>query len=361
MPCYLCIRAFTFNNIYIMLNLELGGAIASGAANLLGGIFGGLSGASASKYAADRQLQATIETNKMNAQLAREQRDWEYKMVQEQNAYNSLAAQRHRAEEAGFSPYILGGQNSNLQNQIPSYQRAEMQTPDMSQYQQYAQLLGNTVPQSLTNAFNSFAQTLQAGKSLAEQKAINIENVTRSASAVAELQRAQEEARGSALRNIAQDLQNQFSRDSYKYRLQRETLENENIAQSYATQWAQEMYTRSLVNMNHHTLKYFDQRQQLELAQISANVALSAAQSKLTNAQTKLAIENSIFVQLRQKGQMSENECRKVAAAYSDNMNWELLKNIRERTRNIGSQTDFLPVQIGLDALGTVGGLIPKF
>lgn len=339
----------------------LGGAIASGAANLLGGIFGGMSASSTSKYAADRQFQATMETNRMNAQLAREQRDWEYNMVQEQNAYNSLAAQRQRAEEAGFSPYILGGQNSSLQNNIPSYQRAEMQTPDMSQYQQYAQLLGNTLPQSLSSAFNSFAQTLQAGKSLAEQKAVNIENVTRSAAAVAALQRAQEEARGSSLRNIAQDLQNQFSRDSYKYRLQRETLENEQIAQSYATQWAQEMYTRSLVTMNQHSLKFFDQRQRLELAQISANVALSSAQSKMTDAQTKLAIQNAIFVQLRQKGQLSENECRKVAATYADNINWELLKNIRERTRNIGSQTDYMPIKIGLDALGTVGGLIPKY
>lgn len=339
----------------------LGGAIATGAANLLGGIFGGMSASSTSKYAADRQFQATMETNKINAQLAREQRDWEYNMVQEQNAYNSLAAQRQRAEEAGFSPYILGGQNSNLQTQIPSYQRAEMQSPDMSQYQQYAQLLGNTLPQSLSNAFNSFAQSLQAGKSLAEQKAISIENVTRSAAAVAELQRVQEEARGTALKNIYQEIQNQFSRDAYKYRLQREHLENEQIAQSFATQWAQEMYLRSLTTMNHHTLKFFDQRQRLELAQISANIALSAAQLKMTNAQTKLALENAIYVQLRQKGQYSENECLKVAAAYSENMNWELLKNFRERTRYISTLTDYMPIQIGLNALGTVGGLIPKF
>lgn len=343
------------------LDPYVGGALVSGAANLLGGIFGGSSAASASKYAADKQLQATLETNKMNAQLAREQRDWEYRMVQEQNAFNSLSAQRQRAEAAGFSPYILGGQNSNLQNQIPSYQRAEMQTPDMSQYQQYAQLLGNIVPQSLTNAVNSFAQSLQAGKSLAEQKAINIENVTRSAAAVAQLQRTQEETRGSKLKNIYQDIQNQFSRDAYKYRLQRETLENEQIAQSFATQWAQEMYTRSLVNMNHHTLKFFDQRQRLELAQISANVALSAAQTKMSDAQTQLAIQNAIYVQLRQNGQLSENECKKVAAKYAENMNMELLNNIRERTRNTGAQTELMPLQIGLDAFGKVSGLIPKF
>lgn len=339
----------------------LGGALVSGAANLLGGIFGGFSGSSASKYAADRQYQATMDTNKMNAQLAREQRDWEYRMVQEQNAYNSLSAQRQRAEEAGFSPYILSGQNSSLQNQIPSYQRAEMQTPDMSQYQQYAQLLGSIVPQSLTNAVNSFAQSMQAGKSLAEQKAINIENATRSAAALAQLERTREETRGTQLRNIYQDIENQFSKDAYKYRLQRQTLENEQIAQSFATQWAQEMYTRSLVNMNHHTLKFFDQRQRLELAQISANVALSSAQTNMTNAQTKLAIQNAIYVQLRQQGQLSENECQRISAKYAENMNIELLNNIRERTRNTGAQTELMPLQIGLDAFGKVSGLIPKF
>lgn len=339
----------------------VGGALVSGAANLLGGIFGGFSGSSASKYSADKQYQATLATNKMNAQLAREQRDWEYQMVQEQNAYNSLSAQRQRAEEAGFSPYILSGQNSNLQNQIPSYQRAEMQTPDMSQYQQYAQLLGNIAPQSISNAVNSFAQTLQAGKSLAEQKAINIENVTRSAAAVAQLEKTREETRGTQLRNIYQDIQNQFNRDAYKYRLQRETLENEQIAQSYATQWAQEMYMRSLVTMNHHTLKFFDQRQRLELAQISANVALSAAQTNLTDAQTKLAIQNAIYVQLRQQGQLSENECKQISAKYAEEMNFELLNNIRERTRNTGAQTDLMPLKVGLDAFGTAAGLIPYF
>lgn len=343
------------------MNPIIGKALIAGGASLLGGIFGGSSAASASKYAADKQLQATRETNKLNALLARDQRDWEYQMVQEQNAYNSLSAQRQRAEEAGFSPYILGGQNSNLQNQIPSYQRAEMLTPDMSQYQQYAQLLGNIVPQSLTNAVNSFAESVQAGKSLAEQKAINIENVYRSAAAVAQLQRTQEETRSIKLKNIYQDIQNQFSRDAYKYRLQRETLENEQIAQSFATQWAQEMYTRSLVNMNHHTLKFFDQRQRLELAQISANVALSAAQSRMTDAQTQLAIQNAIYVQLRQNGQLSENECKRVSAKYAENMNLELLNNIRERTRNVGAQTELMPLQIGLDAFGKIGGLIPKF
>lgn len=339
----------------------VGGAIVSGAANLLGGIFGGSSAAHASKYAADKQLQAVQETNKLNAQLAKEQRDWEYQMVQEQNAYNSLSAQRQRAEEAGFSPYILNGQNSNLQNQIPSYQRAEMQAPDMSQYQQYAQLLGNIAPQSISNAFNSFAQSIQAGKSMAEQKAINIENVTRSAAAVAQLEKTREETRSSQLKNIYQDIENQFSRDAYKYRLQRQTLENEQIAQSFATQWAQEMYTRSLVNMNHHTLKFFDERQRLEMAQISANVALSAAQTNMSNAQTRLAIENALYVQLRQQGQMADNECRKVAAKYAENMNMELLNNIRERTRNTGAQTELMPLQIGLDAFGKIAGAIPKF
>lgn len=339
----------------------LGGAIVGGAANLLGGIFGGSSAASASKYAADKQLQAVQETNKLNAQLAKEQRDWEYQMVQEQNAYNSLSAQRQRAEEAGFSPYILSGQNSNLQNQIPSYQRAEMQTPDMSAYQQYAQLLGNIAPQSISNALNSFAQSLQAGKSLAEQKAINIENVTRSAAAVAQLEKTREETRSAELKNIYQSIENQFSRDAYKHRLQRQALENEQIAQSYATQWAQEMYTRSLVTINHHALKFFDERQRLEMAQISANVALSAAQTNLSNAQTKLAIENALYVQLQQQGQMSDNECRKVAANYAENMNMELLNNIRERTRYIGAKTEIMPLEVGLNAFGTVAGAIPKY
>lgn len=96
--------------------------------------YGSYKSAEATKQASADQLQATRETNELNAQLAREQQQWSEQMVDKQNAYNSPVQQMARYQEAGLNPNLIYGTGTaSAGNQMvtPSYQRAEMQTPDV--------------------------------------------------------------------------------------------------------------------------------------------------------------------------------------------------------------------------------------
>lgn len=76
-------------------------SIASSGLNALGSV---LSGIGAKK--------AAREYNKGQMELAKYQNEYNYKMWQEQNAYNSPAAQMARYQEAGLNPMLIYGQGS---------------------------------------------------------------------------------------------------------------------------------------------------------------------------------------------------------------------------------------------------------
>ena len=78
-------------------------ATALGSA-AIGGISSALSAHSASK-SVDR-------TNQANIELQKQQNDFNERMWEKNNEYNSLAQQKQRALQAGFNPAILTGQNS---------------------------------------------------------------------------------------------------------------------------------------------------------------------------------------------------------------------------------------------------------
>ena len=79
---------------------------------MIGGIIGGvLSGAS--QYASARLgYKGQQEANKTNIQLAREARDHDVNMWNQQNAYNTPAMQMQRLTEAGLNPNLMYGQGN---------------------------------------------------------------------------------------------------------------------------------------------------------------------------------------------------------------------------------------------------------
>lgn len=70
----------------------------------IGGIFSAISAHKASK-SVDR-------TNQANIELQKQQNEFNERMWEKNNEYNSLAQQKQRALQAGFNPAILTGQNS---------------------------------------------------------------------------------------------------------------------------------------------------------------------------------------------------------------------------------------------------------
>lgn len=134
-------------------------AIIGGAAAIAGGIAGGLF---------NRKSQSNA--NKVNIQLAREQQQFEQKMVQEQNEYNSPVNQMQRYAQAGLNPNLVYTQgNPGNQTSIPSYQRANVQPAQFN----FQQDMANAVAQ----VYNNLQAVAQIRKANADASGQEIDNM----------------------------------------------------------------------------------------------------------------------------------------------------------------------------------------
>lgn len=134
-------------------------AIIGGAAALAGGLAGAF---------INRKSQSSA--NKVNIQLAREQQQFEQKMVQQQNEYNSPAAQMQRYAQAGLNPNLVYTQgNPGNQTSVPSYQRANVQ-PAQFNFQQ-------DMAAAVSQVYNNLQATAQIRKLNAEASGQEIQNM----------------------------------------------------------------------------------------------------------------------------------------------------------------------------------------
>lgn len=133
-------------------------AIIGGAAALAGGLVGGLMNRNSQKDA-----------NKENIQLAREQQQFQQKMVQQQNEFNSPVAQMHRYAQAGLNPNLVYTQgNPGNQTSIPSYQRADVKPVQFN----FQSDMANAVAQ----VYNNFQAVAQIRKANADARSTEIDN-----------------------------------------------------------------------------------------------------------------------------------------------------------------------------------------
>lgn len=136
-------------------------AIIGGAAALAGGLVGGFM---------NRKSQSSA--NKVNIQLAREQQQFEQKMVQMQNEYNSPVAQMKRYADAGLNPNLVYSQgNPGNQTSLPSYQRADVKPAQFN----FQQDMANAVAQ----IYNNLQSTAQIRKLNAEASGQEIDNMVK--------------------------------------------------------------------------------------------------------------------------------------------------------------------------------------
>lgn len=166
--------------------------VTGGLGTMVGAGISTAGSVTSSIYAADKQYEATKETNEMNKQLAAEKnaldyqvftegnefnrieaekaRDFNEKMQLRQEQYNSLGNQVKQAQAANINPAaVAGGLQTTVGSQsgaqavsepVPSFAAAHMQTPDLSALQGISQAFGNFA--------NSQLALAQAGKAKAE-------------------------------------------------------------------------------------------------------------------------------------------------------------------------------------------------
>lgn len=134
------------------------GAILVGASTLIGGAINSFSTASAnaSNLRINREnIQAQKEENALN-------RQWNEKMVDQQNEYNSAVNQSARLKAAGINPYVSGLDGSGIQTSSPSYSTGlNTQQPNI-QASPFGDAISQAGSQVGNMLFNSQMQRAQA-------------------------------------------------------------------------------------------------------------------------------------------------------------------------------------------------------
>jgi hypothetical protein len=107
-----CLVPFDIGNNCILAGSILP-AIITGGASLLGDLFGGLFGSSATDTANQTNLAIARETNQNNYKMFQEQLGFNREMYEDSKRYNSPSQQVQRFRQAGLNPYAMLGVTDN--------------------------------------------------------------------------------------------------------------------------------------------------------------------------------------------------------------------------------------------------------
>lgn len=255
----------------------IGSALSAGS-HILGGItslFGG-------NHAADKSLQATRETNKANAELAKYQNEWNLAQWNRMNAYNTPAAQRQRYEAAGINPYFALG---NIQSgQAESLNSAEManQQSGAEAYNHLAQGwrdFGSSVGASGSEFLNAQFQQEQT-------KAMQLQNTENSLSMLFrvkrlrysnEAQRMSNELFNANMQSLMNITKNQ-ERESYA-KVAQANLQT--VGMQYDV--AQKSFTNQFILPQQRDIA------SMSIQQMATQISYTKAQQRWTEKQTRLA------------------------------------------------------------------------
>lgn len=152
---------------------QVGAAIISGGASLLGGLFGGFSNKTAQDRANETNLKIARETNQNQYQMFQEQNAFNERMYNQMQQYNTPAAQMQRYTDAGINPYIAAGnvQTGNAQSALQSAQPPQLQMAQVAP----AFGMGDAIQNSFSQIGNVIAQYAQNELAMAQAKKTNAE------------------------------------------------------------------------------------------------------------------------------------------------------------------------------------------
>lgn len=156
-----------------MIAPQVGAAIISGGASLLGGLFGGFSNNTAQDRANETNLKIARETNQNQYQMFQEQNAFNERMYNQMQQYNTPAAQMQRYTDAGINPYIAAGnvQTGNVQSALQSAQPPQLQMAQVAP----AFGMGDAIQNSFSQIGNVIAQYAQNELAMAQAKKTNAE------------------------------------------------------------------------------------------------------------------------------------------------------------------------------------------
>lgn len=333
---------FTSHNKSFGFGFDIGSAI--------GGIAGGAMSLAGSKYAADKALEATKETNSANLKLAQFQNEWNIAQWNRQNAYNTPAAQRARYEDAGINPYFALGniQSGNAQSLLSADMANQQSGADaynmLAQgYQQFGSSISQAIPQFLNAQFQQ-----------EQTKALSIKNTENSLSM---LKRVQGLEYDNQAKRMANELYNANMQSLINITKNQERESYARVAQANLQTVGSQYDVAAKAFTNKFILPSQRDLAQMSIQKMVSEIAYQKAQERWTEKQTSLAAKYAAASMLSANASWLSSKAAwntSLSNASSvENQNWyRTQQNLRESTR-FGIESKYLErtIKLGVDQL----------
>ena len=249
---------------------------------------------------------------------AQAQRDWQEKMYLMDRDYNSAVNQRKRFEEAGLNPNLMmNGSAGSVSGTVPSTSISNS---------------GDTLAQGISSAGSSAAQMI------AQQMDINAQNNIRAA----ESRKAEEEAdytgqmtesqrmqnmfllqilqsktKNLELKNVYQDLENQYAKDSLDARVDLVTAQNQSLANRAYLDAMNASLADTQNSISKVNLSWLPAEKRAGLANVVAQSALFAAQRGMADAASRMYVSSAALNYANEAGIKIDNDFRKATQQLS--------------------------------------------
>lgn len=310
-----------------------------GIGSAIGGIAGGALSMAGAKYAADKALEATKETNAANLKLAQFQNDWNIAQWNRQNAYNSPAAQRARYEEAGINPYFALGniQPGNAQSLLSADMANQQSGADAyNMLAQGYQQFGSSVSQA-------FPQFLNAMYSQEQTKALQIQNTE---NLLSMNQRVQGLKYDNQAKRMSNELFNANMQSLMNITKNQERESYARVAQANLQTVGSQYDVAAKAFTNKFILPAQRDIAQMTIGKMVSDIAYQKAQEKWTQKQTALATKYAAAAMLSANASWLNSKAAwntSLSNASSvENQNWfRTQQNFREEQSNQRAATRF--------------------
>jgi hypothetical protein len=278
------------------MSATIGAAAINAGAGLLGSLFG------ANKQ--DKNAQA--------------QRDWQEKMYLMDRDYNTAANQRKRFEQAGLNPNLMmNGSAGSVSGSVPSTSMSNS---------------GETLAQGISSAGSSAAQMIAQQMDINAQKNVRASE-SRKADEEADytgqmteaqrmqnmflLQTLQAKTKNLHLKNVYQELENQYAKDSLDARVDLVTAQNQSLANRAYLDAMNAALADTQNRIATVNLAWLPSEKQVGLANVIAQSALFAAQRRMSNAAARMYVSSAALNYANESGVKIDNAFRKATQQLS--------------------------------------------
>ena len=278
------------------MSATIGSAAITAGAGILGSLFG--------SYKQDKNAQA--------------QRDWQEKMYLLDREYNTAANQRKRFEQAGLNPNLMmNGSAGSVSGSVPSTSMSNS---------------GETLAQGISSAGSSAAQMIAQQMDINAQKNVRAAE-SRKADEEADytgqmteaqrmqnmflLQTLQAKTKNLQLRNVYQELENQYAKDSLDARVDLISAQNQSLANRAYLDAMNAALADTQNRISKVNLSWLPAEKQAGLANVLAQSALLASQRGMADAAARMYVSSAVLNYANESGIKIDNAFRKATQQLS--------------------------------------------